>query len=918
MESADVSDISNSPAYQSLDELVGSGKLTQAQSQLYRSKYAKLHEVVLKTYENEKNLLKKAKQLNQDLGGERSKLEKTAARAQEDSDAIAQLRAEMSKGESELALREERELLLQQEVHDLSSTRSDLENEVQTSQKRQAAELQPQIDTLEAAVAEARGELERHKAALGKLSTEREEAAKRAQLLRSARTDIEAQRAQLSAQFVKVKSEPEKMKKQADVVQTAATGLENEAEKLVVHLGVLESELSTHAKKRKELEEEKMHLAMAVERHRSQIEQKERVADEFRKNLELSREEATAAQAERVRLELEVKALEQEAKREQDGLNRRAKEYSTALKKTKKVEQQLQNAQNLLPFLKRQIEDAARQVAFFKGERPKQMSAMEELRREVDIFINSFLKAEDVEAEKKEWVRQVLDEVKGLAEELVVAAKEEREQRKIVAQLNGEREQKAREAAKAMSSAKETHEELKVKELVIMDLSKKHAETGARLREFSKLYDVVKSDRNKYVNQIQASAQALAEMKEKIKILQNEVEILRNESVAKDRALSKERLEHGNSFYARDALRAETNKAMAAVKDKEVQVSQLVAEIDNLNSLINGIEKEMLKLKQRYEIAVEERNYTGIQLIDRNDELCILYEKCNMQQTVLKKGELEIAKREEEIRMLDLQVSELVRQLEVTRRKLPKIPELEQEIVTLQSQLEEERALSDRQSAELEAPENSKRWRKLDGKDPEPEDLAAKLQVLEERVNDKKEQLLEKDLVLEEVSNLANRLRTQALEGREDTLELAKRVNDFQSRIKGTTRRMMATVSELSMYQASAMKLTQENQARDETVKAAQANLAEGRPPTDEMEQEWHRFEADLNRRAAEATQRNILSETAPNQLTHTTAEPRPNAYIPDDIGIPKPYGALQPFKPSELGTNMRHIRRPQPREIEL
>ena len=134
----DAMDISNSPAYQVLDELVAGGKLTQAQSQLYRSKYAKLHEVVLKTYENEKNLLKKAKQLNQDLTGERSKLEKTAARAQEDSEAIAQLRGEMSKGESELALREERELLLQQEVHDLSATRSDLESEVASTQKRQA------------------------------------------------------------------------------------------------------------------------------------------------------------------------------------------------------------------------------------------------------------------------------------------------------------------------------------------------------------------------------------------------------------------------------------------------------------------------------------------------------------------------------------------------------------------------------------------------------------------------------------------------------------------------------------------------------------------------------------------------------------------------------------------------------------
>ena len=86
METADVSDISNSPAYQSLDELVASGKLTQPQAQLYRSKYAKLHEVVLKTYENEKNLLKKAKLLNQDLTGEKGKLEKTAARAQEDSE----------------------------------------------------------------------------------------------------------------------------------------------------------------------------------------------------------------------------------------------------------------------------------------------------------------------------------------------------------------------------------------------------------------------------------------------------------------------------------------------------------------------------------------------------------------------------------------------------------------------------------------------------------------------------------------------------------------------------------------------------------------------------------------------------------------------------------------------------------------
>jgi hypothetical protein len=33
-------------------------------------------------------------------------------------------------------------------------------------------------------------------------------------------------------------------------------------------------------------------------------------------------------------------------------------------------------------------------------------------------------------------------------------------------------------------------------------------------------------------------------------------------------------------------------------------------------------------------------------------------------------------------------------------------------------------------------------------------------------------------------------------------------------------------------------------------------------------------------------------------------------------MGVPKPYGRYAPFKPSELGSNMRHIRKPEPREI--
>lgn len=52
----------------------------------------------------------------------------------------------------------------------------------------------------------------------------------------------------------------------------------------------------------------------------------------------------------------------------------------------------------------------------------------------------------------------------------------------------------------------------------------------------------------------------------------------------------------------------------------------------------------------------------------------------------------------------------------------------------------------------------------------------------------------------------------------------------------------------------------------------------------------------------------------------YTTAEVRPNAYIPDSdlLPLPKPYGAQAPFKPSQPGANMRHFRKPAVKPLEI
>ena len=53
----------------------------------------------------------------------------------------------------------------------------------------------------------------------------------------------------------------------------------------------------------------------------------------------------------------------------------------------------------------------------------------------------------------------------------------------------------------------------------------------------------------------------------------------------------------------------------------------------------------------------------------------------------------------------------------------------------------------------------------------------------------------------------------------------------------------------------------------------------------------------------------------------YTTAKPRPNAYIPDDdseLPIPRPYGSLAPFKPTEPGSTMQNVRKPVIKPIEI
>ena len=53
---------------------------------------------------------------------------------------------------------------------------------------------------------------------------------------------------------------------------------------------------------------------------------------------------------------------------------------------------------------------------------------------------------------------------------------------------------------------------------------------------------------------------------------------------------------------------------------------------------------------------MQERNDLGLQLIERNEEVCVFYERQNVNNGVLRKANMELSAREEELRFLRMEV----------------------------------------------------------------------------------------------------------------------------------------------------------------------------------------------------------------------------------------------------------------------
>lgn len=74
--------------------------------------------------------------------------------------------------------------------------------------------------------------------------------------------------------------------------------------------------------------------------------------------------------------------------------------------------------------------------------------------------------------------------------------------------------------------------------------------------------------------------------------------------------------------------------------------------------------------------VIRERDNLGKQLLRRNDERALLYEKIKIQQSILSKGDFHYNQRMEDIRLLKLEIKMLRRKKNILDKTVPNTEEL--------------------------------------------------------------------------------------------------------------------------------------------------------------------------------------------------------------------------------------------------
>ncbi|KAG1696066.1 hypothetical protein DVH05_019051 [Phytophthora capsici] len=423
---------------------------------------------------------------------------------------------------------------------------------------------------------------------------------------------------------------------------------------------------------------------------------------------------------------------------------------------------------------------------------------LDEMLREREVLNKMLVKANDRTQATFDLMKIKENTMKNLQNEINGLKSHVKKQRAQIQQLVGEREKYEKEAANATQKFMTSLEEAKLQDLQVVSLQQKIVESESRLKQQQNLYEAVRTDRNLYSKQLIESQEEIGDMKRKFKIMNHQIEQLKEEITSKDHALVKEHFDHHKVDKEKEILKNELLRIKKQIQSSEQIILNQEQEVTKLAKIIQEADEEKQRQLKEYGCVVHDRDTLRQQLIQRNEELSVLYEKIKIQKSTLSKGYFQFQEKEKVVCNLQARIHALTVEKDSSSNQLSHEGSLKQELFRLEKELLQEKTKIRALSEELDHPLNVHRWRKLEGSDPKRFEMVRKLQAMQRKLIHKYEETTIKDLLILEKEKLYVELKT--ILARQPGAEVAEQLVVYKETLKGKQHQMKQMEDELQMY----------------------------------------------------------------------------------------------------------------------
>ncbi|XP_070812760.1 cilia- and flagella-associated protein 58-like, partial [Pituophis catenifer annectens] len=475
-----------------ISELTGDQSLEK-----FRVEYEKLHAVLKKSYENEKRLMAKCRELNAEIVVNSAKVATALKLSQDDQTTITSLKREIEKAWKMVDAAYEKEQKAKETIMSLKEEIMNLTKLVEQGsglslgQEHNLRELLKFKEEVTKERDQLLAEVVKLRESVTNMADQQQEAEK-------TKLEAESTIAQLHQEIQMRQNEASRETRKKEKMERELKQLQNELEFKVADIKTMQQGLNKSKEELLKCEQQLKEQKILNERATKELEQ----STARNTKLQLENEQHSLAieqlMQENQQKTAELRTREDEVSQMRQEIGKLTKMREVMQRKLRVVEENKTQAEFERDTLKNQIAGLEKELEAAKKQAEVDKKAIDELVRERDILNKNLLKAASVTQKQMNLVKLHEQSKKNLEEEIQNYKDEAQKQRKIIFQLEKERDRYINEASDLTQKVLHHMEDIKLREMQIFDYKKKIAESETKLKQQQNLYEAVRSDRNLY------------------------------------------------------------------------------------------------------------------------------------------------------------------------------------------------------------------------------------------------------------------------------------------------------------------------------------------------------------------------------------------------------------------------------------